>query len=479
MGSQAMLKSQLEVSSTLIGGLRTSPGFPEVSKAERDALLETIAFVDLDQQELVSAIEAVRKLGLLPQDKMLVVKALSEKMSGSRKTLAPASASVPTFSPPPAVVPPLCVDAPRGPGKLQHFEAIVNYWPNEVWDAMSSGVADPAVEFAIKLGLRSGSENTFKTIALAIMASSDGAETTLQQPRAATVSFCNSVKVWVAQAAKLAGNPEVWISKLMQHPAELRAHFPSVYSKAYADNLEPVKNRIPLTTWEHLKNTSHCRKDKSECALQPSTQWQQMGLLMTNQLKTMQSQITQMQSGSFNHRFTDRSALPAILDRPERGTSERLPNGSTMVINAPKESGLGADAAKAVVPSTAPAASEPIANAASSARMSVTDATAAILAGLAKPKRKRDAEADNGSDDEDDDEDKPAAPTKKGCKAKKKAKKPTKGKKGVGDVILVRYEDKPGDKFFGCFWRKMMVRTIKYKSAATRKSAERDAKDPL
>ena len=403
------LAPRLQASATLLTALRGTPGFNDVSESEAEALVETIAPLELSPADVTATIQEVRRLGLARDDEVVVLKALSKKLrvvapasrrkppTRSSSGLSLGSAAASTAAPAPAAPEPAapveCIAPPMGQSKVQNFEAIVNYWPKNVWDSMSQGVSAPALKFAVKLGLRNPSEKTSKAIALAMMASADGAEMVLQQPRAMTVSFCNSVKVWIANEVKLVGNPAVWLAMLMPSPQELRAHFPSVYDGAYVDGSVPVRNQIPMTVWEGLKANTHCRKDKSGGAQGPETQTMRS---LAMQLQAVQAQMANAQPWAFNHRFANQPML-------EDGI--RLSNGALLDILKP--TGTAAANASPIKPDqhaeqagAEPAATPPV-DEAKRPRMSVDDATKSILAGLAKKPKTDEGHSDVGSDEEE------------------------------------------------------------------------------
>ena len=481
------LAPRLQASAALLTALRGTPGFNDVSESEAEALVETIAPLELSPADVTATIQEVRRLGLARDDEIVVLKALSKKLAGNRRkpptrsssglslgsaaasTAAPAPAAPKPAAPEPAA-PVECIAPPMGQSKVQNFEAIVNYWPKDVWDSMSQGVSAPALKFAVKLGLRNPSEKTSHAIALAIMASADGAEMVLQQPRAMTVSFCNSVKVWIANEVKLVGNPAVWLAKLMPSPQELRAHFPSVYDGAYVDGSVPVRNQIPMTVWEGLKANTYCRKDKSGGVQGPETQAMRS---LAMQLQAVQAQMANGQPWAFNHRFANQPML-------EDGI--RLSNGALLDILKP--TGRAAANASPIKPDqhaeqagAGPAATPPV-DEAKRPRMSVDDATKSILAGLAKKPKTDEGNSDVGSDEEVGNTTTGLA--KKGGAAlaavTPKKKPATQGKKKDNGEPKVRYEDTPAEKFFACFYNKMRIKKFPY-AKDTKKKSERAAKD--
>ena len=145
------LRERLAVSEALLSALRGAPGHPEMSEAESEAIVHAMRPVKLLPEAMAEMITAVRKLGLLRNHESAALTALSKKIAvrkPSDATGTPTSSasacvsSAPTATPgvsAPAHVTSEAIDTPYGPGKTQNFEAIVNYWPSEVWDAMARG----------------------------------------------------------------------------------------------------------------------------------------------------------------------------------------------------------------------------------------------------------------------------------------------------------------------------------------------------
>ena len=94
-GETAMqqLAPRLQASATLLTALRGTPCFNDVSESEAEALVETIAPLELSPADVTATIQEVRTLGLARDDEVVVLKALSKKLAASRRKPATRSSS--------------------------------------------------------------------------------------------------------------------------------------------------------------------------------------------------------------------------------------------------------------------------------------------------------------------------------------------------------------------------------------------------
>jgi len=147
MGELAAIAERVLASKALVGAFKGAPGFVHVSAAEREALEEILASVELAAKDVTKLIIDIQAVGLERDDEVVVLRMLQGKLSGKPKKAPVAPAVAPERAAATDVAPADAARAaeapehaprerswgvmPSGQGKMQNFENIQNYWPTE------------------------------------------------------------------------------------------------------------------------------------------------------------------------------------------------------------------------------------------------------------------------------------------------------------------------------------------------------------
>ena len=144
----------------------------------------------------------------------------------------------------------------------QDFTSIINYIPQKVWRfCHDSRNGLPILKVAVALGLRRGSENTYKVLGLCVLCSTCGIEYVSAMEPSMRTTTVKSTKKEVEKVASIAGETPLTMSKLPWTPDELKESQPELYADVF--HAEPlVPNPFDPVAWGMLVSGTKCRKDR-------------------------------------------------------------------------------------------------------------------------------------------------------------------------------------------------------------------------
>jgi len=487
------IKKRLDASKTILSATRGLPTFDRVQAAEVQALQAFfLSGASWGPVELADAIGAITNVGLHQDHQTALITTIADLLAGaipaapmagtvgprpSAARLATASAG-PGAGPAPgtgnvaAEIEPLRM--PSGRTKQQNFQGFWNFIPQDVWVSLrDGGSTDKMLELAFSLGLRFGTEYTWRDMGCVAILAMEGYEKAKAMQRSTRVTYCKSLK---ANFSKIVGEqssqpPAVWIDKLPVTPKELRAMHPQHYEKTYAEQ-EPARCPLDMIQLNEIIELSRCRKFKgNDCPmlhlggdmmLPPGMA--QFASQIVSSISAIKDTVADLKSGGSRGRisfaFPDRSIGDAQRALPPRGPlalEDKIPP-------EPAPPQAEAPATKDNQPDGPRAEQE--AKAGAKRKISVAEASKAILASMdltgpdTVPKKAgRPVTKKAGRPP------KPKAPPK----AKPKAK-PTKG--GAARVWFKVQNDR-----VQCFYNKLPAKAFPYDNKKEATAAEKSAKD--
>ena len=141
----------------------------------------------------------------------------------------------------------------------QDFTSIVDYIPEQVWAYCRECKNRRAIlKTAIALGLRRGTEPTYKVLSLCILCCTRGIEYVQNLHPMQRREQAKAVKPQVRLLASYAGSPVVVVDKLPAAPEELKNLQPDLYASVY-NSTAPSPNPFDPVAWGMLVSGTRCR----------------------------------------------------------------------------------------------------------------------------------------------------------------------------------------------------------------------------
>ena len=229
------------------------PEFDKVVENETRELLLVIDNVPVSGHNAATIIKAVKSAKLPPNTEETVIARIVQLLSTPRP-FPPASH---------ASGQPSMRGGPHNVGiSYQDFTSIINYIPQKVWRfCHDSRNGLPILKVAVALGLRRGSEKTFKVSGLCVLCSTCGIEYVSAIEPSMRTTTVKSTKKELEKVASIAGETPLTMSKLPSTPDELKESQPELYADVF--RVEPlVPNPFDPVAWGMLVSGTKCRKDR-------------------------------------------------------------------------------------------------------------------------------------------------------------------------------------------------------------------------
>ena len=493
-GASVSFRARLDATQAILAATKGRPNYDMIRENERNELLQALDLVSVRGKEAADIIQAVKSAGLPEADEEVLISRVAERLTAA--PTAPAQGLVQGF--------------PRGGGPnntnimYQDFTSIVHYIPEKVWaysKECKNGIA--ILKTAIALGLRRGTEPTYKILSLLVHCSTQGIEYVQSMPPAQRTAAAKSIKPQVQELASYAGPPTVLLQQLPASPEELQVSHPDLYATVYNNGNTPSPVPYDPVTWGMLVSGTRCRIEKGSkgqvgvTPFGPSSPQSACSGVDANMAYLMQ-QMTQMnmmlqssgraledgpRSGGINLTFPNRCGTPqkgetGTLNLALPGPSGALACSAAPAASAPAPSAPAAAPATSLPPpTTASSAPPPTAPAAAptagdAGRMDVAAATANILAHISKPlsmkalkTKLKKRHAPTGKKKKSTATEEPAPAPKAKAKPKAKPKNPPK--------ISYRAETD----HFQCYYNKLPCKSFMFSKKKEKKKAQTAAED--
>ena len=244
----ASFKARLDATKAILSVAGARPNYDAILANEQKELLTSLEALNVRGTVAAEVIQAIKVAGL-PFD---VEEALISRV-------------VELLSAPAGLQPKECArGGPHNHGVIyQDFTKIPEYIPKSVWECSrhtQSGLG--ILKAAVALGLRRGTEGTFKILGLSILCATRGIEAAHGIDHTQRTEFARSLKPQIAELAKYAGTPAVFLEKLPDAPEELKSKHPDFYNSVYSGVL-PVPNPFDPVQWALLVQGTRCRKERA------------------------------------------------------------------------------------------------------------------------------------------------------------------------------------------------------------------------
>jgi len=489
---------RLDATQAICAALRARPGaLTQVLTTEHRALLALAGRVHFDGASMAEVVQKVQIIRFAEEDEVALLAKIAERL---------ATPTAPTPARRGGA-------APAGDSSdSQDFTSIVEFFPQKVWSYVSdSANGDVMVKFAVALGLRRASEHTKKALALAVLIGTEGLENVQRCPKKHRQLFAKTMKPLIKRYSVEAGDPNAWIQILPETPDKLKASHPELFADVYQSG-PPVAPPFPINSWRLLCQETPCRDVKgfsehlnfgggSPVSMhRPPNHSLDIGMQMMHKMAMLQDQVESLRGGqralpdqpatapfSFTARGGARAGILALSDARPSGDTESggrpseaspggppgLAGGQPGAQTGPRpEAQPGAEPAvanAAVVPATEPSP-QPGLSATKPPRLTVVDATAAILAQMdarkdeAAKAKKRKAGEDGAA---------------VGAKAgRPKAKGNAQPKKAKSETARVWYNIDNATNAVHSYYNKLKCRTYEFsKKKGSQAEAEKQAKE--
>ena len=150
----------------------------------------------------------------------------------------------------------------QGGTKFQDYTSMRNLITESVaGQAGTPGFSSALFKLIAKLGLRKGSENTYKELTLVQLLATDGLEKVMALSVEARSAMVASSKILFKNVLKSLPAPQVWMWSLLETPAELKIQHPLLWEDVYAMD-HPVPMQLDDCTLQYLRHGARCRKQK-------------------------------------------------------------------------------------------------------------------------------------------------------------------------------------------------------------------------
>ena len=253
-GSLFLLRAflaRLDASRAILGAVLGRPNYDAIVKSETEQLVCALVGIEVRGSQAAKIIQAVKSSDLPPSLEETVIGRVAELLA-SPPACAPAAPA-----------------APAGRGGAfnvhvvyQDFTSIVDFIPQKVWKYCADTKCGIAIlKLAVGLGLRRGTEHTYKTLCLSSLVVAHGLDYAQSMDPAVRVNEAKRTKSTVLQLAACAGVPMVLLHKLPPTAAELKISNPELYASVYESHDPPIPNPMDPTAWAMLVSGTKCRRD--------------------------------------------------------------------------------------------------------------------------------------------------------------------------------------------------------------------------
>ena len=243
----------LEATKAILAATAGKDGHAAILVNEMAELTEMLQRIPLRGKEAADVIHAIKAAKFHEENEEALIAVVAKVLSEAPKALPRGLSKTG----------PLRGDSRGGPRnqgiEFQDFEAIVHYIPQQVWlhtQKSQSGVG--ILKTAVALGLRRGTEKTYRALSLAILCAAKGLENVVAMSPAARTTDVKTIKPQVLQMGGLVGGPAVWLDKLPATPQELQASQPDLYASVYGQ-AAPASNPFDHIQWNLLVAGTKCR----------------------------------------------------------------------------------------------------------------------------------------------------------------------------------------------------------------------------
>ena len=257
---------RLQATGSMLAALQGRPGFAKVAQKEATKFKDLLLKAEEGEEDWPGICDLVRKVGFEAADADALLDIVVLKMSSgdSLPKLAEGKVSRTT---------------------TQKFESCLSFLTAAVWDKVAEGHTTELFEHLCKLGLRSPSETTSATMAMAVLHITDGAEAAMAMQACVRTKFIKTIKYSFKALAKKQPKVETYIALLPPTVEQFRILWPAVYDIAFKDS-PPVASRVRPIALDGLKSMTPMR----------ATKMQASSLLVPHDMQTMGHQIFQMMS---------------------------------------------------------------------------------------------------------------------------------------------------------------------------------------
>ena len=390
---------------SILDALRGRTSFQKVSVAERTRLQAVMLSANMSSLDLGQVAAAVKKVGFDDADESILMDLIGDLAGRGSCTVSAVAGNA------------RCT--------LQNYEDVLHHLTATIWAQMTGGDVYAFIDFALRLGLRSPTEGTFRALALAHLFQTEGLDKVLAMQPEAKTALVKSMKSIFRTRAKLVQPPLEWIVVFPRNVEQLRREHGPLWEANFASE-HPVVCPISEIGMEQMKQGTRMRMIKRASVMDMGSLQNGLGMPSQlvafgqghmNQMSIMANEISQLKGSSPGHaQLTSLNMQTAgFPPTPLVSTSACRSVAPALALRD-----LPAPQAKDPVGAPAEASSTAIAEQAPAHR-SVSEATAEIL-GLMNLKRKagedkKGAAKAKGKKDSDKAEDESTAP-----KAKAKAK---------------------------------------------------------
>ena len=246
VGVGAMLQ-RLQATGSMLAALQGRPGFDKVAQKEATKFKDLLLKAEEGEEDWPGICDLVRKVGFEAADADALLDIVVMKMSSGD--------SLPKL----------------GEGKVsrtttQKFESCMSFLTAAVWDKIAEGHTTELFEHLCKLGLRSPSETTSATMAMAVLHITDGAEAAMAMQPCVRTKFIKTIKYSFKALAKKQPKVEAYIALLPPTVEQFRILWPAVYDIAFKD-APPVASRVLPIALDGLKSTTPMRATKGHIVI--------------------------------------------------------------------------------------------------------------------------------------------------------------------------------------------------------------------
>ena len=264
---------RLQATGSMLAALQGRPGFDKVAQKEATKFKDLLLKAEEGEEDWPGICDLVRKVGFEAADADALLDIVVMKMSSgdSLPKLAEGKVSRTT---------------------TQKFESCMSFLTAAVWDKIAEGHTTELFEHLCKLGLRSPSETTSATMAMAVLHITDGAEAAMAMQPCVRTKFIKTIKYSFKALAKKQPNVEAYIALLPPTVEQFRILWPAVYDIAFKD-APPVASRVLPIALDGLKSTTPMRATKGQAS---SLQLPGTVGSMPQDMQTLGHQIFQMMS---------------------------------------------------------------------------------------------------------------------------------------------------------------------------------------
>ena len=244
--------ARLQASASVLAALAGTKNFQRVSESEREQVLQQLSSHGRVTHEAVVELgPLIKNAGFHQKDKAMLLEKVGELLADG-----------PSYS---DAGPEVEVQGDGGKG--QNYEAAVFLVPTGVWARLEETCCtDEVFDLYARMGLRRSTEGTMRALGIAVLCVTEGLDATSKIPPAVRSSSLGPLKASYKRFVSELPNPPEYARSLPSTPEAFKQMHPKLFQAAFPNGPEDTKFPIPVRVFKELVHLTKCRVHQQKAA---------------------------------------------------------------------------------------------------------------------------------------------------------------------------------------------------------------------